>query len=41
MPAANLLFRHDFDGVGYPFFNVVWPGFSFAILWVASLRRSS
>ncbi len=29
MPAANLLFRHDFDGPGYPFFQTVWPGFSF------------
>jgi len=29
VPSANLLFRHDFDGVGYPFFTVAWPGFGF------------
>ncbi len=29
MPAAALLFRHTFDGAGYPDFNVAWPGFSF------------
>jgi hypothetical protein len=27
--SANLLFRHDFDGPGYPSFNVVWPDFTF------------
>ncbi|MEZ6028060.1 MAG: hypothetical protein R3E85_18005, partial [Planctomycetota bacterium] len=29
MPAANLLFRHTFDGMGYPDFATVWPGFTF------------
>jgi hypothetical protein len=26
---ATLLYKHTFDGAGYPWFNVVWPGFSF------------
>ena len=29
MASANLLFRHDFDGVGYPYFTTVWPDFTF------------
>src|SRR5438552_3387022 len=29
MATANLLFRNDFDGAGYPDFAVTWPYFSF------------
>ena len=29
MTAANLLYKHTFDGAGYPFYVVEWPGFTF------------